>query len=46
MLEYMEMQAVFESSTREMLPDRYKDMSSDEIQTRLDDMRRNLRGRL
>ena len=46
MLEYMEMQAVFESSTREMLPDRFRNLTPDEIQTRLDDLRRILRGRL
>ena len=46
MLQYMEMQAVFESSSREMLPDRFKNMPPDEIQARLDGLRRELRGRL
>jgi len=34
-LEYMELLAVFESSTREMLPKRYHDIDVDELQARL-----------
>lgn len=35
MLEYMELLAVFESSSRAMLPKRYADMSPDQLQDRL-----------
>ena len=39
MLEYMEMLAVFEASARRMLPARYKDMDTNEVQERLDSLR-------
>ena len=39
MLEFMEMLAVFESSSRRMLPARYKDIPTDEIHQRLDQLR-------
>jgi SpoVK/Ycf46/Vps4 family AAA+-type ATPase len=39
MLEFMEMLAVFESSSRSMLPERYKDVSTEEVQQRLDELR-------
>jgi len=44
MLAYMEMLAVFESSSRRMLPERYRSMETEEVQQRLDDLR-NLLGR-
>jgi len=46
MIEYMEMMAVFESSSRTMLPDRFREMKQDVIQERLDIMRARLAGRL
>jgi len=39
MLEYMEMLAVFESSSREMLPERFRDLNTDEVLQRLDQLR-------
>ncbi|MDG1481195.1 MAG: ATP-binding protein [Myxococcota bacterium] len=39
MLEFMEMLAVFESSSRRMLPARYKEIPTDEVHTRLDQLR-------
>lgn len=39
MLEFMEMLAVFESTTRRMLPDRYQGLSTDEVHARLDSLR-------
>ncbi|MFT4974910.1 MAG: transitional endoplasmic reticulum ATPase, partial [Myxococcota bacterium] len=39
MLEFMEMLAVFESSSRLMLPERYKDMPTEEVHQRLDLLR-------
>ncbi len=42
MLEYMEMLAVFESSSRRMLPPRFADLATDEVLARLD----ALKGRL
>lgn len=39
MLHYMEMLAVFEASSRRMLPERYRDMSTEEVQQRLDELR-------
>jgi hypothetical protein len=42
MLEYMEMLAVFECSARRMLPDRFRDLSTDEVQQRLDALRLQL----
>lgn len=46
MIEYMEMLAVFESSSRSMLPERFRELAQDEIQERLDLMRSRLLGRL
>ena len=43
MLEYMEMLAVFEASRRSMLPQRYRDMSQDEFNQRLRELKRELR---
>lgn len=42
MLEYMELLAVFEASSRRMLPARFADLSTDEVQTRLDALRLRL----
>jgi len=42
MLEYMEMLAVFECSARRMLPERFSDLSTDEVQERLDVLRMQL----
>jgi ATP-dependent 26S proteasome regulatory subunit len=39
MLEYMELLAVFEASARKMLPDRFRDLSTDDVQQRLDQLR-------
>lgn len=39
MLEYMEMLAVFESSSRRMLPERYQHLTTQEVQERLDQLR-------
>ncbi|MBW2254984.1 MAG: AAA family ATPase [Deltaproteobacteria bacterium] len=39
MLQFMELLAVFECSARRMLPDRYKDMATDEVQSRLSQLR-------
>ena len=39
MLEFMEMLAVFESTTRRMLPDRYRELGTDEVHQRLDQLR-------
>ena len=39
MLEFMEMLAVFESSSRRMLPDRYKEIPTEEVHQRLDQLR-------
>jgi hypothetical protein len=39
MLDFMEMLAVFESSSRLMLPARYKDIPTDEVHQRLDQLR-------
>jgi ATP-dependent 26S proteasome regulatory subunit len=39
MLEYMELLAVFECSAKRMLPDRFKDLATDEVQQRLDALR-------
>lgn len=36
MLEYMELLAVFECSAKRMLPDRYRDLTTTEVQQRLD----------
>lgn len=42
MLEYMELLAVFESSSRKMLPRRYQEIDVDELQARLHQLRLNL----
>ena len=42
MLEFMEMLAVFESSSRRMLPERFQDMDTEEIHARLDLLRAQL----
>ena len=39
MLSYMEMLAVFESSSQRMLPERFQSMSTRDVQTRLDELR-------
>lgn len=39
MLEFMELLAVFESSSRETLPDRFRGLSTDEVHGRLDRLR-------
>ncbi len=43
MLEYMEMLAVFEASRRSMLPRRYREMSQDDFNLRLRELKRELR---
>ncbi|MEO8672989.1 MAG: AAA family ATPase [Tahibacter sp.] len=43
MLEYMEMLAVFEASRRSMLPKRYRDMSQDDFNARLRQLKLELR---
>lgn len=45
MLEYMELLAVFEASSKRMLPERYQAMSTQEVQARLDTVRIQLAGR-
>jgi AAA+ superfamily predicted ATPase len=42
MLQYMELLAVFEASARRMLPDRYRGLSTEEVQARLDVLRSQL----
>jgi transitional endoplasmic reticulum ATPase len=42
MLEYMELLAVFEASSRRMLPARYRDLSTDDVHARLDAVRERL----
>lgn len=39
MLEYMELLAVFEASARRMLPERYRDIDTNDVQDRLDTLR-------
>ncbi|MEL6346451.1 MAG: ATP-binding protein [Myxococcota bacterium] len=46
MLEFMEMLAVFESSSRQMLPERYKEIPTEEVHRRLDLLRAALGRRL
>lgn len=46
MLEYMELLAVFEASARRMLPERYRNMDTEEVQARLDVVRGQLGGRI
>lgn len=43
MLEYMELLAVFESSSRKLLPKKYRDVSNKELQERLSLLQRELR---
>ncbi len=45
MLEFMEMLAVFECSAKRMLPDRYKDLTTDEVHKQLDLLRAQLGSR-
>lgn len=42
MLNYMELLAVFEASTRKMLPERYQQIPTDEVHSRLDQLRLQL----
>lgn len=46
MLEYMEMLAVFEASSRRMLPERFRDLDTGAVQARLDELRRMLGSRV
>lgn len=46
MLSYMEMLAVFESSSRAMLPERYQHLGTDEVHEKLDQLRLQLGGRV
>jgi transitional endoplasmic reticulum ATPase len=46
MLEFMEMLAVFESSSRRMLPERFRELTADQVQVRLDDLRAALGHRI
>ncbi|GDX81713.1 ATPase AAA [Deltaproteobacteria bacterium] len=46
MLEYMELLAVFEASSRRMLPPRFADLTTEEVQNRLDALRLRLGGRV
>jgi AAA+ superfamily predicted ATPase len=46
MLDFMEMLAVFEASARRMLPPRFADLETDEVQARLDRLRLALGGRV
>jgi AAA+ superfamily predicted ATPase len=39
MLRYMELLAVFEASAKRMLPDRYRDMPTEEVQQQIDELR-------
>jgi hypothetical protein len=39
MLEFMEMLAVFEASSREMLPERFRDLETQDVLERLDLLR-------
>ena len=39
MLQYMELLAVFEASAKRMLPDRYRDMPTEQVQQELDELR-------
>ncbi|MCC7385546.1 MAG: ATP-binding protein [Deltaproteobacteria bacterium] len=43
MLEYMELQAVFESSSRAMLPKRFREISVEELQSRIATVRARIR---
>ena len=43
MIEYMELLAVFEASRRTLLPQKYRDLSSDQLQLRLRELKLSLR---
>jgi hypothetical protein len=43
MIEYMDLQAVFEASRRSMLPVKYRDLTLDDLQTRLRELKAELR---
>ena len=43
MLEYMELQAVFEASSRAMLPKRYAEIGVDELQARIAEIKHRIR---
>ncbi len=45
MLDYMELLAVFEASSRHMLPARFAEITTEQVQDRLDDLRLRLGGR-
>ena len=45
MLEFMELLAVFESSTKRMLPARHQGLDTEQVQARLDALRSLLGGR-
>ena len=42
MLEFMEFLAVFESSSKDMLPEKYKNISDEDVIKRLDELRKIL----
>lgn len=42
MLAFMELLAVFEASSRRMLPERYQELTTDEVQAKLDELRMQL----
>jgi len=46
MLSYMELLAVFEASSRRMLPARFQDLSTEDVQTRLDVLKHQLGSRV
>jgi len=46
MLAYMELLAVFESSARRMLPERYRDLNTADVQAQLDALREQLGSRV
>jgi SpoVK/Ycf46/Vps4 family AAA+-type ATPase len=46
MLEYMEMLAVFEASSRQMLPERFASITTEDVQDRLDALRMRLGSRV
>ncbi|MNL57002.1 hypothetical protein D3C87_1805350 [compost metagenome] len=43
MIEFMELLAVFECSSRRLLPEQYRQMSNEALQERLESLRRELR---
>jgi hypothetical protein len=46
MLAYMELLAVFEASSKRMLPERFRDLTTQEIQAKLDALHASLGRRL